>query len=82
MLAQRSFVDTDVSAQSVVPVFEDCSETSASIYQSTLRNVPEVRRSHLHSGSILKLRVILTYMVFDFSGTSFRQTGFGTFRIF
>jgi hypothetical protein len=58
------------------------SQKSASIYQSTLRNVTENRRSHLHIGSSLKVRVILTYMVFAFSGISLRLSGFGTFRIF
>jgi len=34
------------------PIF--CPETSATNYQSTLRNIPEERRSHLHRGGSLK----------------------------
>jgi hypothetical protein len=83
MLAQRILVVRyRVFGTTCWSFFEDCPETSASVYQSTLRNVPKDRRCHLHSGSSLKLHVIFTYMVFDFSGISFRQSVFGTFRIF
>jgi hypothetical protein len=33
-----------------------CPETSVTNYQSTLRNIPEERRSHLHRGESLKSR--------------------------
>ena len=33
-----------------------CPETSVTKYQSTLFNIPEERRPHLHSGKRLKLR--------------------------
>jgi hypothetical protein len=33
-----------------------CAETSVKDYHSTLRNIPEERRSHLHSGGSLKWR--------------------------
>jgi hypothetical protein len=34
----------------------DCAETSVTNYQSTLRNIPEERRPHLHRGGSLKSR--------------------------
>jgi hypothetical protein len=37
----------------------DCPKTSESIYQSTLRNIQEERRSHLHRGGILKSRIYI-----------------------
>jgi hypothetical protein len=36
-----------------------CPETSVQNYHSTLRNIREKRRSHLHRGVILKSRIIL-----------------------
>lgn len=38
-------------------------ETSVQNYQSTLRSVPEERRSHLHSGGSLKSRMLDTAVV-------------------
>jgi len=35
-----------------------CPETSVSNYQSTLSNIPEERRSHLHRDGSLKSRIL------------------------
>ena len=35
-----------------------CPETSATIYQFMLPNIPEERRSHVHRGGNLKLRLL------------------------
>jgi hypothetical protein len=50
----------DVSEQPIGPIFNGqtvlkmgqigCPETSVTNYQSTLRNIPEERRTHLHRG--------------------------------
>ena len=37
----------------------DCPETSVRNYHSTLRNIPEECRSHLHRGGSLKSRIVL-----------------------
>jgi len=37
----------------------DCPETSVRNYHSTLRNIPEERRSHLHRGGSLKSRIVI-----------------------
>jgi len=36
-----------------------CPETSVRNYYSTLRNIPEQRKSHLHRGGSLKSHIIL-----------------------
>ena len=45
---------TEVLGQPIDPKFNGFPETSATNYQSRLRNIPEERRSHLHrSGSLI-----------------------------
>ena len=39
-----------------------CPETSVRNYRSTLRNIPEERRSHLHRGGSLKSRMKITLL--------------------
>jgi len=41
-----------------------CSETSVTNYQSTLRNIPEERRSHLHlGGGVNSCRNFVVYTI-------------------
>jgi hypothetical protein len=42
--------------QPLGPIFKGCPETSVNNYESILHNIPEDRRSHLHSGESLKSR--------------------------
>jgi len=37
----------------------NCPETSVRNYHSTLRHIPEGRRSHLHRGGSLKSRIVI-----------------------
>jgi hypothetical protein len=53
----RRVVFTDVSGQLIGDIFTGpihCSETSVNNYHTTLRNIPEERRSHQHRGGSLK----------------------------
>jgi len=61
-VTKRKLVFTDVSRRSIGPIFkgqawhnlDDGTKTSVTNYQSTLRNISEERRSHLHRGESLK----------------------------
>ena len=72
-VTQHRLVFTDVSGQPIGPIFKGqairtawllnmgptgCPETSVTNYQSTLSNIPEERRSHLHSHASLKSRML------------------------
>jgi len=50
----------DVSGQPIGPIFKlrhkGCPETMVTNYQSTPRNIPEERISHLHRGGSLRSR--------------------------
>jgi hypothetical protein len=62
-VTQRTLSVTDVSGQSIDPIFQDLEDETDSLsqnvgdYQSTLRNIPEERRPHLRRGGGLISRL-------------------------
>jgi hypothetical protein len=76
------FWDITSSSGNPLPTFRDldfltfemgtirCPETSVKYYHSTLRNIPEERRSHQHGGGSLKSRIITWIYVITLRGIS------------